>query len=265
MLSLNGSPGRGPFDGSPMFDQRPWGCDGARLESPAPVTIMTVGDGSTEVNIMTGEATAAAATEIELGAALSARVRHLRRVQKLSLDALARRAGLSKGTVVAIEQGKANPSIGVLCRLAVAFSLSVADLLGDTSEEVPNGPIERTHPATLWQTPQGSEARLQASSSGRTMFELWIWTIAPGDVFRADAHSRGTRELVSVSRGSLKVTIGAETMTLEAGEAARLVTDQPHAYAAANNQPVWFSMAVLERGEELSSLHRNPHRVDQIG
>ncbi|MER9140028.1 helix-turn-helix domain-containing protein [Mesorhizobium sp. M0830] len=53
----------------------------------------------------------------------------------MSLDALARRAGLSKGTVVAIEQAKANPSVGVLCRLAFAFSLSVTDLLGQTSEE----------------------------------------------------------------------------------------------------------------------------------
>lgn len=214
-----------------------------------------------KVNIMTGDVTAAATTERELGAALSSRVQHLRRVQKLSLDGLAGRTGLSKGTVVAIEQGKANPSIGVLCRLAVAFSMSVADLLGEASEEVPVGPIERTHPATLWTTPHGSEARLQASTSGRTMFEMWTWTIAPGDVYRSEAHSRGTRELVSVLRGSLTVTVGAETMTLEAGEAARLVTDQPHAYAAANNQPVLFSMAVLERGEEPSSLNRDPHRL----
>jgi len=198
---------------------------------------------------MTDE-TAAAEAEKELGNALSSKVQHLRRVQKLSLDGLAMRTGLSKGTVVAIEQGKANPSIGVLCRLAVAFSLSVTDLLGDTSEEISDGPVERTNPATLWKTQQGSEARLEASTSGRTMFEMWSWTIVPGDVYRSDAHSRGTRELVSVVRGSLKITVGSETMTLRAGEAARLITDQPHSYAAADNQAVWFSMAVLERGEE---------------
>jgi len=198
---------------------------------------------------MTDEATAAE-TERELGTALASKVQHLRRVQKLSLDGLAKRTGLSKGTVVAIEQGKANPSIGVLCRLAIAFSLSVTDLLGVTSEETSDGPIERTCPATLWRTPQGSEAKLVASTSGRTMFEMWSWTIAPGDVYRSEAHSRGTRELVSVVRGSLKITVGSETMTLQAGEAARLVTDQLHSYAAADSQAVSFSMAVLERGEE---------------
>ncbi|MER9793898.1 cupin domain-containing protein [Mesorhizobium sp. M0213] len=108
----------------------------------------------------------------------------------------------------------------------------------------------RSNGATLWKTPQGSEAKLVASTSGRTMFEMWSWTIAPGDVHWSDAHSRGARELVSVLRGSLKVTVGSETMILQAGEAARLLTDQPHSYAAADDHAVAFSMAVLERSEE---------------
>ncbi|WP_192246799.1 helix-turn-helix domain-containing protein [Mesorhizobium silamurunense] len=197
----------------------------------------------------------AEATERQLGTALSLRVQHLRRAQNLSLDGLAALSGLSKGTVVAIEQGRANPSIGVLCRLAIAFSLSVTDLLGASSEELSGGPIERTNPATLWKTPHGSEAKLEASTSGRTMFEIWSWTIVPGDIHRSDPHSRRTRELLSVARGSLKITVGSETMTLQAGEAARLVTDQPHSYAAADDQPVSFSMAVLERGEETDMIH----------
>ncbi|WP_352881673.1 cupin domain-containing protein [Mesorhizobium sp. M1396] len=59
------------------------------------------------------------------------------------------------------------------------------------------------------------------------MFEMWSWTIAPGDVHWSDAHSRGARELVSVLQGSLKITVGSETIVLQAGEAARLLTDQP--------------------------------------
>ncbi|WP_352809464.1 cupin domain-containing protein [Mesorhizobium sp. M0614] len=82
------------------------------------------------------------------------------------------------------------------------------------------------------------------------MFEIWSWTIVPGDVHRSDAHSRGTCELISVVRGSLKITVGSGTMTLQAGQAARFVTDQPHSYAAADDQPVSFSMAVLERAED---------------
>jgi transcriptional regulator with XRE-family HTH domain len=187
----------------------------------------------------------------KLGSSLAVRVRELRGEQNLSLDALAQRAGLSKGTVVSLEQGKANPSIGVLCRLAAAFSLSVTDLL---AKPLPNGrdqPIEKTVPVTLWSTSNGSRAQLDAAIAGRTMFELWSWTLVPGDAFAANAHSPGTRELVSVASGSLLVTVGDLSMTLNAGEAVRLLTDQPHSYACAVDNPVSFTMSVLERGSDI--------------
>ena len=213
---------------------------------------MTVQRFLMKVNIMTDDAIAAE-REKDLGNALSLRIRILRLARKLSLDALSSRSGLSKGTVVAIEQGKANPSIGVLCRLAAAFSISVTDLLGDPPEETSDNPILRTEPITLWKTKRGSEAKLEASISGRTMFEIWSWKISPGDVYRSEPHSNGTRELISVKSGSLNVTVGSETMVLKAGEAARLVADQPHAYAPAGRQLVSFTMAVLERGGQTSS------------
>lgn len=200
-----------------------------------------------KVNIMTDKAVLIE-TEEQLGSALASRVGDLRRKRKLSLDGLAKLAGLSKGTVVALEQGKANPSIGVLCRVAAAFSISVSDLVGGPMTDGSENAVERTTGNTLWTTQQGSQARLLASTSGRTMFELWSWTIMPGDVSRADAHSPGTRELISVEQGTLRITVGTETLVLRAGESARLITDQPHSYVAAGNEPAVFSMAVLEQG-----------------
>lgn len=188
------------------------------------------------------------ATEEQLGSVLAARIGTLRQDRKLSLDALAKLAGVSKGTVVALEQGKANPSIGVLCRLAAAFSVSVSDLVSDPLPASSEVAVEQTTGNTLWTSAKGSEARLLASTSGRTMFELWAWTIMPGDGSHADAHSPGTRELISVDQGSLRITVGNEVLTLSAGESARLITDQPHSYVAAGDVPAVFTMAVLEYG-----------------
>ena len=189
-----------------------------------------------------------AETEQQLGSVLASRIQNLRHERTLSLDAFAKLTGLSKGTVVALEKGKANPSIGVLCRLAAAFSLSVSDLLSNQVNDAPGSPLERTTPKILWSSTNGSQAQLQVSTTGRTMFELWSWTIMPGEEYRADAHSPDTRELISVAEGSLSVRVGAETLILNAGEGARLVTDQEHSYAAAGNRPARFTMAVLERG-----------------
>ncbi|MER9407937.1 XRE family transcriptional regulator [Mesorhizobium sp. M0317] len=193
------------------------------------------------------DVTTAMDSEQVLGKAIAVRTRDLRRDQNLTLDRLAKLSGLSKGTVVSLEQGKANPSIGILCRLAAAFSLSVADLLNDDASTV-RLPIERTETRTLWTSAKGSFAQLHSSTSGRTMFELWSWVIMPGDVFSADAHSPDTRELISVTQGSLSVVVGTHAVILSQGESARLVTDQPHTYAAVSDVPAHFSMAVLERG-----------------
>lgn len=199
-----------------------------------------------KVNIMTDTAIPEN-TERALGKALAKRIRELRDARQITLDALAQQAGLSKGTVVALEQGKANPSIGVLCRLAAALSLSVTDLLADPASEVPEKPIERTTPVVLWSSAAGSTAKLDAALTGSTMFELWSWNLVPGETYQADAHSPGTRELVAVSRGRLAVTVGDQSISLDAGGAIRLLTDSPHSYTCIGNEPVEFSMAVLER------------------
>ena len=199
-----------------------------------------------KVNIMTDTAIPEN-TERALGKALAKRIRALRDARQITLDALAQQAGLSKGTVVALEQGKANPSIGVLCRLAAALSLSVTDLLADTASEAPEKLIERTTPVVLWSSAAGSTAKLDAALTGSTMFELWSWTLVPGETYQADAHSPGTRELVAVSHGRLAVTVGDQSISLDAGGAIRLLTDSPHSYTCIGDEPVEFSMAVLER------------------
>ena len=189
-----------------------------------------------------------AAQEAEriLSDVLSSRVAALRRKKSVSLDALAKEANLSKGTVVAIENGDANPSISVLCRLAAALSVSVSDLVNGSSDDRNGASIELTTPKQLWVTEKGSEAVLQAAISGSTMFELWLWSLKPGDVYEADGHSLGTTELITVQTGCLEVGVGAETQNIGTGGAAILRTDQPHIYKAFGEETAMFTMAVLE-------------------
>ena len=189
-----------------------------------------------------------AAQEAEriLSDVLSSRVAALRRKKSVSLDALAKKANLSKGTVVAIENGDANPSISVLCRLAAALSVSVSDLVNGSSDDRNGASIELTTPKQLWVTEKGSEAVLQAAISGSTMFELWLWSLKPGDVYEADGHSLGTTELITVQTGCLEVGVGAETQNIGTGGAAILRTDQPHIYKAFGEETAMFTMAVLE-------------------
>ena len=67
--------------------------------------------------------------ERQLLETVSARIRDRRRDQRLTLDRLASLSGVSKGMLVQIESGDANPSIAILCKVAAALGVSVADLV----------------------------------------------------------------------------------------------------------------------------------------
>ena len=78
-----------------------------------------------KVNITTD----AGADAAMINEAVAARIKRYRAEKKISLDELSRRAGVSKGMLVDIEACRANPSIALLCRLASALGVSVADFV----------------------------------------------------------------------------------------------------------------------------------------
>jgi transcriptional regulator with XRE-family HTH domain len=62
-------------------------------------------------------------------------VRSARAAAGLSLDALAGRAEVSKGALVALEGARGNPNFATLVRLADALGRSVSSLMEDAREE----------------------------------------------------------------------------------------------------------------------------------
>ncbi|PVJ78607.1 XRE family transcriptional regulator, partial [Salmonella enterica subsp. enterica serovar Senftenberg] len=78
--------------------------------------------------------TTAGADVSTINAAVSQRIKQFRSQKKISLDELARRSGVSKGMLVEIEGCKANPSIALLCKIAAAMGVSVADVVNVASE-----------------------------------------------------------------------------------------------------------------------------------
>lgn len=178
---------------------------------------------------------------------IARRISLLRKGRQLSFDELALRSGVSKGSLVQIEQGGANPSIATLCRLAAGLGVSVTDLIaeGDPRPQV----IRRVcsdQARTLWVGPQGGSAVLHVGSQGPDMLELWSWSMHPGERYEARAHRAGTTELIHVHSGSLTVEAGPDVQTLSAGDCAWAMTDRPHAYACGDKRKTVFTMVVYE-------------------
>ena len=173
-------------------------------------------------------------------------MQRLRQGNGLSLDALAARANLAKGTLVAVERGEANPSISVLCKLAAAFDVSLANLLEPEGPYPPIKRLEQVTPETLWASGNGGEAILTAAMAGPGMFELWSWRLAAGETYTIDVQRPGRLELVHVRQGKLEISIGDSSLQLNEGSSARLRADEPHHYRAIGETGAVFSMSVLE-------------------
>lgn len=187
------------------------------------------------------------ATASVINEALSTAIKKYRRQRKMSLDELSRQANVSKGMLVEIEARRANPSIILLCKLASAMGVSVADILNVTSSPRVSV-ISADNIPSLWHGEYGGSARLLAGTSGPDMVELWEWKIFPGELFETEGHSYGTSELIHVVRGALHLKVGEENFIISEGNSAVALTDVEHSYSCADKNELVFTMTVSERG-----------------
>jgi transcriptional regulator with XRE-family HTH domain len=171
----------------------------------------------------------------------------LRKARLLTFDALAKRSGISKGMLVEIEQGRANPSIAILCRMANAFGVGIGELLAQEEPKTRFVVHQRAAGRVLWETTSGSRATLiDTVRLGALAAEIWSWRLAPGGYFDGAAHPEGTTEFLSVLRGTLKVESPPEAATARAGSTARFLADTPHRYVNVGSAVCEFQMVVLE-------------------
>ncbi len=83
----------------------------------------------------------------------------------LSMEELSRRAQVSKGALVALENAQGNPNLATLVRLADTLGISVSDLMQGPSEgHVRIVAADAVTP--LWTGELGSEARLMLTTTG---------------------------------------------------------------------------------------------------
>jgi transcriptional regulator with XRE-family HTH domain len=182
---------------------------------------------------------------IELSHVIGDRVRGERQTRSWTLNQLATASEVSRRMLINIEQGAANPSIGILLKISDALGVGLAALVDvprqATLQMTPSG----TGPL-LWSSPAGGRAVLVASTPPPQVVELWDWTLGAADRYAHDGHAAGTRELLHVLQGEVAVEAGEQRAVLETGDAVSFDSDVPHSYANPGQQPARFSLSVFE-------------------
>jgi transcriptional regulator with XRE-family HTH domain len=164
----------------------------------------------------------------DLGRRVADNLKERRRVLGLSLDELAQASGVSRAALSQIETCKTNPSLSVLWKVAVGLGIPFAELLGNDRDNVS---LLRRGEAQVLRSPDGKfESRPLARSGAGQGVEAYELRLAAHGSYASEPHGPGTRELVTVISGSLRMTVGPESYLLALGDSLVFPADQRHVY-----------------------------------
>jgi transcriptional regulator with XRE-family HTH domain len=129
-------------------------------------------------------------------------LRRIRSQNNLSLEKLARAAGVSRAMLGQIELGQSVPTVTVLARIADAFSLPLTAFVGERSE--PNVTFLPASDAKLLRSADGAfVSRALFPFTGSRRVEFYELRLAPGCNETSEAHASGTSENLVVAQGEL--------------------------------------------------------------
>ena len=172
---------------------------------------------------------------------ISSRVRDERNRLGLSQQEVAKRADVSRRMLAAIEGEESNVSLATLDRIATALGLTFAELLKDSPAAPTATPVVAWHGRI-----KGSRAVLLQSASATRNVELWEWSLAPGDGYKAEADRKGMREQIYVIAGTLTLRVEGTSQRLHAGESWMFGSDRPYEYLNEGTRNAKFVKTVVE-------------------
>jgi XRE family transcriptional regulator, regulator of sulfur utilization len=116
----------------------------------------------------------------------------------------------------------------VLWKIAVGLGVHFAELLGVTAQ---GANILRRNEAQVLRSSDGKmESRPLAPAGASPWTEAYELLLGARGQHTSDPHATGTRELVVVLNGQLRIYVGVESYDLAAGDAISFSADQPHSY-----------------------------------
>lgn len=168
-------------------------------------------------------------------------LRAVRKEQRLTLDDLAQRSGVSRSMLSQIERGESNPTLATLWNLTQALGVDFAGLLGGEGEKrEAGGHVERL---AAQRTPtidsQGERCRLRILSPPALAgsIEWYELQLDSGGALVSDAHAPGCMEHLTVLEGRIGVQSGLREEQGEAGDTLRYRADVGHRIAALGDAP----------------------------
>lgn len=165
----------------------------------------------------------------ELGDVIGANLKRLRTKRGLSLEALAKLAGVSRAMIGQIEGGRSMPTIGLLWKIAKALDVPFSALMGGGGGG--GMTVMRADRSKVLSSKDGSfTSRALFPFDNERRVEFYELTMTAGALELAEPHAPGTTENLAVVEGEVEIVAGAERSLLGPGDSVFFQADVPHSY-----------------------------------
>ena len=160
---------------------------------------------------------------------LCRRLKELRVERGWSLDALSKACGVSRSMLSQIERKEANPTLVVMFRIAQAFGMSLGQFVEAPGATYAVDVIRARDRAYHYRSDKDCRIRTLSPLHLEKDVEFYEVTVQPGGGLRSSAHFEGTREFLTVQKGSVRVESAGDAEELQPGDSASYRADVPHA------------------------------------
>ena len=165
----------------------------------------------------------------DVGAQLCRRVRELRKRRGWTLDETSAACGVSRSMLSEVERQRANPTLAVAFRIAQAFGMSLGELVEAPAATSRVDVIRADDRTYQYRSDRHCRIRTLSPLHLEKSVEFYEIILRPGGALRSSPHFEGARELLTVQRGSVRVTAGGDADELRQGDSAHYPADVPHA------------------------------------
>jgi quercetin dioxygenase-like cupin family protein/DNA-binding XRE family transcriptional regulator len=168
----------------------------------------------------------------EAAKTIGARLRFLRKSQRVTLVELAKSSGVDAATISRIETGRMNGTLESHIKLATALGLKVTDLYAGIEEArikdaVSVQPASRQGEVYVHQAGKSSIAMLTTDVLKKKLMPVLV-SIEPGGGTHREEAKVGTEKFLYVLEGTLEAKIGEATHELKRGSSLYLDASIPH-------------------------------------
>src|SRR5438270_3976218 len=156
----------------------------------------------------------------DVGQSLCRRVKELRKRRGWTLEEMSAACAVSRSMLSEIERQRANPTLAVAFRIAQAFGMSLGELVEAPAATSRVDVIRADDRTFHYRSDRHCRIRTLSPLHLEKSVEFYEIILRAGGALRSAPHFEGARELLTVQRGSVRVTASRDADELREGDSA---------------------------------------------